>query len=584
MADLTKRTSLLEEHGRRVASVPASILDGKLVQPADTLALFESVIRSGDRVVVEGNNQKQADFLSSELAKLNPASICDLHMMQSAVCLDEHLEVFRRGIASRLDFAYSGPQAVPLAGLVKDGTVKIGAIHTYPELYARYFTDLPPRVALVCAELADRQGNLYTHCNTEETPLICEATHATKGIVIAQVREIVDKLPRVDIPGDQVEFVVATGKPSHIQPLFTRDPSKLTRNQILMAMMAIKGIYGEYEVQVINHGIGNATAAIELLLPTYAESLGLKEKICSHWVLNPHPTLIPAIEAGFVKSVYSFGGEPGMEDYIAARSDIFHTCHDGVLKSNRFISHLVGYYGIDIFIGSTLQIDGDGNSSTATLGRISGFGGAPNLGSNATGRRHATVPWTKTGDEILSAGGQQEGGMPRGRKLVVQITPTVSEKKHIPVFVDSLDAVRMAEEGLFQIPPVMIYAEDVTHIVTEKGIAYLIRCADQQERRAAIRAIAGDTQVGRKEKKSETLALRKKCVVQTVEDLGIDPDEATENMLAARSIQDLQDISGGLYSPPNELLGTYVPAETLPATATNHRLNTSNSSRPSMPT
>ena len=37
-----------------------------------------------------------------------------------------------------------------------------------------------------------------------------------------------------------------------------------------MAMMAIKGIYAEYGVQRLNHGIGFDTAAIELLLPTYA--------------------------------------------------------------------------------------------------------------------------------------------------------------------------------------------------------------------------------------------------------------------------------------------------------------------------
>ena len=35
-------------------------------------------------------------------------------------------------------------------------------------------------------------------------------------------------------------------------------------------MMVIKGIYAAYGVQRLNHGIGYNTAAIELLLPTYA--------------------------------------------------------------------------------------------------------------------------------------------------------------------------------------------------------------------------------------------------------------------------------------------------------------------------
>ena len=49
-----------------------------------------------------------------------------------------------------------------------------------------------------------------------------------------------------------------------------------------MAMMAIKGIYAEYGLGRLNHGTGFDTAAIELLLPTYAEALGLNGRICRH--------------------------------------------------------------------------------------------------------------------------------------------------------------------------------------------------------------------------------------------------------------------------------------------------------------
>ena len=119
-------------------------------------------------------------------------------------------------------------------------------------------------------QAADREGNLYTGPNTEDTPTIVEATAFKSGIVIAQVNEIVDTLPRVDIPGDWVDFVVQSPKPHYIEPLFTRDPAQISEIQILMAMMAIKGIYAEYGVKRLNHGIGFDTAAIELLLPTYA--------------------------------------------------------------------------------------------------------------------------------------------------------------------------------------------------------------------------------------------------------------------------------------------------------------------------
>jgi malonate decarboxylase alpha subunit len=63
-----------------------------------------------------------------------------------------------------------------------DGKLRVGAIHTYLELYARFFVDLVPTVALVAAESADAEGNLYTGSNTEDTPTIVEATAFRDGI------------------------------------------------------------------------------------------------------------------------------------------------------------------------------------------------------------------------------------------------------------------------------------------------------------------------------------------------------------------------------------------------------------------
>jgi len=103
------------------------------------------------------------------------------------------------------------------------------------------------------------------------------------------------------------------------------------------------------------------------------ESLGLRGKICEHWALNPHPTMIPAIESGWVKSIHCFGSEVGMDQYVAAASGcLFHRAH-GSLRSNRVLCQLAGQYAVDAFIGSTLQMDGDANSSTVTTGRLAGF-------------------------------------------------------------------------------------------------------------------------------------------------------------------------------------------------------------------
>ena len=529
----------------RAAAALGRDLDGKIVR-ADRIAdLLHQVIESGDRVCLEGNNQKQADFLAAALAGLDPGRVNQLHMLLSVLALPEHLDVFERGIASRLDFSFSGPQAGRLAKLVGSGKLNIGAIHTYLELFGRYFVDLTPRVALVVAEAADRHGNLYTGPNTEDTPAIVEAAAFKSGIVIAQVNRIVEHLPRVDIPADWVDFVVQSPEPYYIEPLFTRDPAQISEIQILMAMMAIKGIYAEYQVERLNHGIGFDTAAIELILPTYAAGLGLKGKIAKHWALNPHPALIPAIEAGFVESVHSFGSELGMEDYIRARPDIFFVGPDGSMRSNRALCQAAGHYACDMFIGSTLQIDLQGNSSTATLGRISGFGGAPNMGADARGRRHASPAWLKAGQQARAG----KNLIPRGQKLVVQIVETFREHMQ-PAFVERLDAWELAEQAGMAIPPVMIYGDDVTHILTEEGIANLLLCRTDEEREQAIRGVAGYTPVGLGRDRRMVENLRDRGIIQRAEDIGIDKRDATRDLLAAKNMKDLVRASGGLYAPP----------------------------------
>ncbi|MBC7574316.1 MAG: malonate decarboxylase subunit alpha [Herminiimonas sp.] len=529
----------------RASAALGSHLHGKVVAAGAIGELLHQVVESGDRVCLEGNNQKQADFLAASLAGLDPARVNGLHMLLSVLALPEHLDVFERGIASKLDFSFSGPQAGRLAKLATSGKLDIGAIHTYLELFGRYFVDLTPRVALVVAEAADRHGNLYTGPNTEDTPAIVEATAFKSGIVIAQVNQIVDTLPRVDIPADWVDFVVQSPTPYYIEPLFTRDPAQISEIQILMAMMAIKGIYAEYAVERLNHGIGFDTAAIELILPTYAASLGLKGKIARHWALNPHPALIPAIEAGFVESVHSFGSELGMEEYIRARPDIFFVGPDGSMRSNRALCQAAGHYACDMFIGSTLQIDLQGNSSTATLGRISGFGGAPNMGADARGRRHVSPAWLKAGAQA----GAGADGMPRGRKLVVQMVETFREHMQ-PAFVERLDAWELAEQAGMAIPPVMIYGDDVTHILTEEGIANLLLCRTPEEREQAIRGVAGYTAVGRGRDRAMVENLRARGIIRRAEDLGIDKRDATRDLLAAKNMKDLVRASGGLYAPP----------------------------------
>lgn len=537
----------LQRAGRRSRlKAAASIAQGKRVAAADATALLEALLRPGDRVCLEGDNQKQADTLARALAACDPARVHDLHIVQSGIVLPEHLDIFDRGIARKLDFSYSGPQGASLARALNKGRIELGAIHTYAELFARYYMDLTPNVALIAAVQADAQGNLYTGPNTEDTPTIVEATAFKSGIVVAQVNRIVETLPRVDIPGDQIDFIIEADRPFYVEPLFTRDPASITETQILMAMMAIKGIYAEYGVRRLNHGIGFATAAIELLLPTFGKRLGLKGRIATHWALNPHPTLIPAIESGWVEQIHCFGSEVGMDDYMSARPDIYFTGRDGSLRSNRMMCQNAGLYACDMFIGSTLQIDLEGNSSTVTPDRIAGFGGAPNMGSDPHGRRHASDAWLKAGREAAEG----DPRLIRGRKLVVQVIETFGEGM-VSSFVERLDSLALADRLRLELAPVMIYGDDVTHLVTEEGIANLLLCRTRAEREQAIRGVAGYTGIGRGRDRAMVQALRERGIIRRPEDLGLDPLDATRHLLAARSIRDLVGWSGGLYRPPS---------------------------------
>ncbi|WP_263408928.1 malonate decarboxylase subunit alpha [Terriglobus tenax] len=519
----------------------AKWMQGPILDRERIVDALEAILQPGDRVVLEGDNQKQADFLSRSLIKVDPAKVHDLHLILSSISRPEHLTLFEMGIAHKVDFAFAGPQSLRVAQLLEDGILEIGAIHTYVELYARLLVDLIPKVVLVCAEMADAEGNLFTGPNTEDTPVIVEAAAFHDGIVVVQVNQIVDKLPRVDIPGSWVDIVVEADRPFAVEPLFTRDPRHITDLQVLTAMMVIRGVYERHNVQSLNHGIGFDTAAIELLLPTYAESLGLRGKICRHWALNPHPTLIPAIESGWVESVHSFGSEVGMDQYLRARPDIFFTGRDGSLRSNRVLCQLAGQYAVDAFIGATLQMDGDANSSTVTTGRLAGFGGAPNMGHDPHGRRHATPAWLdlKTNDDPLL----------RGRKIVVQTLETFASGG-VPAFVETLDAVQVGRKAGMPITPIMIYGDDVSHVVTEEGIAYLYKAEGQEERRRALAAVAGVSPIGLKAKPEETEALRKRGVIAYPEDIGVQRLQASRSLLAARSMEDLVAWSGGLYQPP----------------------------------
>jgi malonate decarboxylase alpha subunit len=63
-----------KQHSERNVRLDAGscYASGKMVSPDSAKALLEAIIRPGDRVCFEGDNQKQADFLVEVLA----AKVC----------------------------------------------------------------------------------------------------------------------------------------------------------------------------------------------------------------------------------------------------------------------------------------------------------------------------------------------------------------------------------------------------------------------------------------------------------------------------------------------------------------------------
>jgi malonate decarboxylase alpha subunit len=142
-------------------------------------------------------------------------------------------------------------------------------------------------------------------------------------------------------------------------------------------------------------------------------------------------------------------------------------------------------------------------------------------------------------------------GTPRGQKLVVQMVETFREHMQ-PAFVETLDAWQLAETSGMALPPIMIYGEDVTHVLTEEGIANLLLCRTDEEREQAIRGVSGYTPVGLARDRRMVENLRDRGVIRRAVDLGIDARDASRNLLAARSMRDLVRASGGLYQPPKK--------------------------------
>jgi len=113
-------TTRRDEMKRRMQLV-SSWMSGPLLPRERLVESLEALIAPADRIVLEGDNQKQADFLSRSLVKVDPKKLNDLHLIISSISSPEHLTLFELGIAKKVDFAYAGPQSLRVAQLLEDG-------------------------------------------------------------------------------------------------------------------------------------------------------------------------------------------------------------------------------------------------------------------------------------------------------------------------------------------------------------------------------------------------------------------------------------------------------------------------------
>jgi malonate decarboxylase alpha subunit len=89
-----------DEKTRRMESI-RSWMEGPVLDAKRIIDAQHLLIQPHDRVVIEGDNQKQADFLSRSLVKADPKKLHNLHLIIFSISRPEHLTLFELGIAQK---------------------------------------------------------------------------------------------------------------------------------------------------------------------------------------------------------------------------------------------------------------------------------------------------------------------------------------------------------------------------------------------------------------------------------------------------------------------------------------------------
>jgi malonate decarboxylase alpha subunit len=69
-------------------------MSGLLLPKEKLVESLEVLIAREDRIVLEGDNQRQADFLSRPLVRVDPKKLHDLHLIISSINRPKQLTLF----------------------------------------------------------------------------------------------------------------------------------------------------------------------------------------------------------------------------------------------------------------------------------------------------------------------------------------------------------------------------------------------------------------------------------------------------------------------------------------------------------
>ena len=427
----------------------AHLARGKRVQAGDAGALLEAVIEPGDRVCLEGNNQKQADFLPRRWRRSTRRASTTCTWCSRCWRCPSISTCSSAASPRKLDFSFSGPQGARIAQLLGGRPASRSARSTPTSSCSRrYFVDLTPqRRAGRRRRRPTAHGNLYTGPNTEDTPAIVEATAFKSGIVIAQVNEIVDDGCRA-----------STSRPTGSTSWSQADKPLLHRAAVHARPGADHrdpGADGDDGDQGHLRRVRRAAAEPRHRLRHRRDRAAAADL----WrVARPEGQDLPALGAqsasgadprdrGRLGRARAFASAPSSawRTTSRARPDVFFTGPDGshALATARS-ARPPGHYACDMFIGSTLQID--------LAGQLLDRDARPHrrLRRRAEhGRRRARPPPRQPGlaeGRPRGAAGAGDAARRAGSKLVVQMVETFREHMQ-PAFVETLDAWQLGRAG-----------------------------------------------------------------------------------------------------------------------------------------